>query len=151
MELTLQSEDEMKLLGSRIGAALKGGECIELIGDVGAGKTTLTKGIAIGLGISETIQSPTFTISRVYDAPGGVRLNHYDFYRLSDAGIMSEELAESLQQPDTAIVIEWGDIVESILPADHLSVTIASPTETSRVVTLTPHGAASTRLVKAVS
>ncbi len=151
MEVTVTSEYDMKRLGAKLGAALKGGECIELIGDVGAGKTTLTKGIAEGLGITETVQSPTFTISRTYDAPNGVRLNHYDFYRLSDPGIMSEELAESLGELDTSIVIEWGDIVASILPADHLTVRIVSPTESSRVISLVASGPASTELLGAVS
>lgn len=58
----------MKDYGERIGRLLKGGECIELVGDVGAGKTTLTKGIANGLGITETVQSPTFSINRTYQA-----------------------------------------------------------------------------------
>ena len=151
MEVTISSENDMKRLGSRLGALLKGGECIELIGDVGAGKTTLTKGIASGMGITETIQSPTFTISRTYDAPSGVRLNHYDFYRLSDPGIMAEELDESLGQTDMAIVIEWGDIVASILPEDHLRITITSPTELTRILTIVAQGKRSERIIRELS
>ena len=151
MEITINGEDEMKIFGARIGSALRGGECIELIGDVGAGKTTLTKGIAAGMMVEETVQSPTFTISRTYDSPKGIRLNHYDFYRLSDPGIMSDELAESLQDSDTSIVIEWGDIVESVLPDDHLTITIISPTEGSRVVKLDAHGEVSQKLVEVIA
>ena len=66
--MKIHDETEMKALGRTIGQALAGGEVIELVGDVGAGKTTLTKGLAEGLVITEPIQSPTFTISRVYDA-----------------------------------------------------------------------------------
>lgn len=140
----------MKRFGERIGGSLRGGECIELIGDIGSGKTTLTKGIAHGLGITETVQSPTFTINRVYDGPSGIRLSHYDFYRLSDAGIMAEELAESLAEPKTSIVIEWGDIVSPVLPSDCLSVVFSSPTEASRTVTLRAGGASSRALLESL-
>lgn len=151
MEISVNSENDMKDLGAKLGAALRGGECIELIGDVGAGKTTFTKGLAMGLGIIETVQSPTFTISRTYDAPKGLRLSHYDFYRLSDPGIMSDELAESLDDKDMAIVIEWGEVVGSVLPEDHLTISITSPSETERVVTLSSAGPISERLIGALS
>ncbi len=136
MKIQLASEEETKLWGQKIGTILRAGDCIELIGDVGSGKTTLTKGIALGLGIKETVQSPTFTINRTYDSSSGLRLSHYDFYRLSDPGIMSEELAESLGQSDTVVIIEWGDIVTSVLPEDHVRITFSSPTETDRDITL---------------
>lgn len=140
----------MKQLGQTIGRALKGGECIELIGDVGAGKTTLTKGIAAGLQITETVQSPTFTINRTYDSPNGVRLSHYDFYRLSDPGIMADELSEALNDPLTSIVIEWGDVVASVLPRDHLRVTIESPQETVRVLHVDAKGEKSLAIVRSL-
>lgn len=151
MKLTVTTEEEMKLLGARIGQRLSGGECVELIGDVGAGKTTFTKGIAVGLGISDTVQSPTFTINRTYDAPSGVRLSHYDFYRLSDPGIMAEELGESLEDPTVSIVIEWGDIVGMVLPDDHLRITISSPNEHTRDLTFAAAGPRSVRLIEGIS
>ncbi len=140
MNVLIKSETEMKSFGERLGARLRGGECIELVGDIGAGKTTLTKGIARALGIAEVVQSPTFTINRTYDGHRGLRLNHYDFYRLSDPGIMSEELAESLSESDSVVIIEWGDIVGTILPDDRLRITFASPSETDRTLTLEPFG-----------
>lgn len=136
MRITITSDDDMKRFGERLSSVLRGGDCIELVGDVGSGKTTLTKGIARGLGITETVQSPTFTINRTYDAPSGLRLSHYDFYRLSDPGIMSDELDESLGEEGTIIVIEWGGVVESILPEDHIRISFESPTETERVLTI---------------
>ena len=148
MKLTIDSEVAMKAFGERIGSRLRGGECIELVGDVGAGKTTLTKGIAQGLDITATIQSPTFTINRTYDSPKGLRLNHYDFYRLSDPGIMADELAEALEDPSTVIVIEWGDVVGSVLPDDHLRITLASPAESIRSITLEPAGPRAASLVE---
>ena len=75
-------------LGRRLGAALRGGETVSLIGPLGAGKTHLTKGIALGLGISDEVVSPTYLIHRIYDE-GRIRLHHFDFYRL-DTGAYSE-------------------------------------------------------------
>lgn len=147
MKLTIDSEAAMKQLGEKIGRSLQGGECIELVGDVGAGKTTLTKGIANGLAIAETVQSPTFTINRTYDSPGGLRLSHYDFYRLSDPGIMADELGESLGDPTTTIVIEWGDVVASVLPPDHIRITFDSPEESVRTLVFDGSGEKSQRLL----
>lgn len=138
----------MKSFGNRLGALLRGGEVLELIGDVGAGKTTLTKGLAAGMGIDETIQSPTFTINRVYDAPDERRLVHYDFYRLHDAGIMANELQEAVGDPSTVTVIEWAALVESVLPDDRLSIAITSPTEMTRQVVVTPGGPTSQAIVE---
>ena len=94
-EIIVQTAEELIELGVTLGSLLRGGETIELVGDIGAGKTTLTKGLARGMGIAEEVQSPTFTLSRVYDAPNGRRLAHYDFYRLNNAGIMQAELLDN--------------------------------------------------------
>jgi tRNA threonylcarbamoyladenosine biosynthesis protein TsaE len=140
MTIEVHGESEMKAYGKKLGAFLEGGEVIELIGDVGAGKTTLTKGIASGMGIDEDVQSPSFTISRVYDAPKGLRLAHYDFYRLHDAGIMTAELHETLHDDSNVTIIEWAEIVTGVLPADRLTITITSPTETGRSMTIKAGG-----------
>jgi tRNA threonylcarbamoyladenosine biosynthesis protein TsaE len=144
----VSSEDTMKKFGAQIGALLCGGEIIELVGDVGAGKTTLAKGLAVGLGIEETLQSPSFTISRIYDSPEQHRLAHYDFYRLEDAGIMADELGETLQDPQTITLIEWAGIVRGILPTDHLTMTITSPTEQSRILAIAAGGPRSQKLLE---
>lgn len=144
----VHSEEEMKIFGARLGAALRGGEIIELVGDVGAGKTTLTKGVAMGLGIDEDVQSPSFTISRVYDGRDDLRLSHYDFYRLNDAGIMADELHETIHDAKNVTIIEWAEIVGGVLPADCLVIQIVSPTETDRTITLTAGGENSQRLLK---
>lgn len=122
----------MKAFGAKLGALLVGGEIIELVGDVGAGKTTLVKGIATGLAVDEDVQSPSFTISRVYEAHNDIILSHYDFYRLADAGIMANELQETISDPKTVTILEWGGVVEGILPTDRLTIQIISPTENSR-------------------
>lgn len=152
MKIEITDETAMKAFGARLGALLRGGDVIELIGDVGAGKTTLTKGLATGLGVTEDVQSPSFTISRVYDGPADseLRLAHYDFYRLQDAGIMADELFEATRDPATITVIEWADIVTGVLPDDHLTLTLASPTETSRQIDVIAHGARSQELMEAL-
>jgi tRNA threonylcarbamoyladenosine biosynthesis protein TsaE len=126
--------------GMKLGSFLVGGEVIELIGDVGAGKTTLTKGIALGLGVSENVQSPSFTISQVYEARDNLTLSHYDFYRLNDAGIMSEDLGEKMGQPDNVTVIEWATIVSGILPTDRITISIKPLSDTSRELTINASG-----------
>lgn len=148
MIIEVHSEKEMKEFGARLGALLRGGETIELVGDVGAGKTTLTKGIAGGMKVEEDVQSPSFTISRVYQAKEGLELAHYDFYRLHDAGIMANELHETLYDPKSVTIIEWADIIKGILPEDHLSIRLASPSETTRRVEMVAGGAVSASLVE---
>ena len=126
----------MKEFGQRLGQLLRGGEVIELIGDVGAGKTTFTKGLAIGMDIAEVIQSPSFTISRTYENAESIRMVHYDFYRLTDAGIMANELSEMVNDPKTVTVIEWADIVEGVLPESHYTISFESPSEANRSITI---------------
>ena len=135
----------MKQLGEAIGWSVSGGEVLELVGDIGAGKTTLTKGIARALGINEPVQSPTFTISRVYDSPKGLRLAHYDFYRLSEAGIMGDEIREAMDD-DSAVVVEWAGAVDDDLPEDRLVVKITTISEEERLVEFHPGGKKSTEL-----
>lgn len=130
--MIIQDEKSMNAFGAALGARLHGGEVIELVGDVGAGKTTLTKGIALGMGIDDDVQSPSFTISRVYTTSTGKRLAHYDFYRLSEAGIMKDEIDEDLNDSDTSVVIEWGGSVEDVLPANRLKIMISSTSEDTR-------------------
>lgn len=95
---------------------------VELIGDVGTGKTTFTRGLAEGLGIEKPITSPSFTISKQYALPQKGRLIHYDFYRLPDPGLMVEDLADNLNNPDNIIVIEWGESVSDLLPRNRHSI-----------------------------
>lgn len=141
------SLSEMLAFGKRVGELLQGGEVLVLVGDIGAGKTTFTKGVAQGLGIHETVQSPTFTISRRYDARDGLELIHYDFYRLSEAGIMRAELSEALADARVITVIEWGQIVEDVLPRDVVTIAIHSPSEEARTLDITAGGEISQRLL----
>ena len=132
--MILKSEEEMIQFGEDIAKAISLPCCIELIGDVGAGKTTITKGIARGLGISDEITSPSFMISKQYAFDGG-KLVHYDFYRLAEPGIMSEDLAENLSDAQTVTIVEWGDSVAELLPEGHKKYLIKLLDDGTREVT----------------
>lgn len=132
-EKEINSTDEMITFGEEIGRQISEGMVLELVGDVGAGKTTFTKGLAKGLGIFETVQSPTFTISRVYEGEK-LTLSHYDFYRLNDYGIMEMELAENLNNPKNVTVVEWAGDLAEILPKKHLKLVFESLNENQRKV-----------------
>jgi tRNA threonylcarbamoyladenosine biosynthesis protein TsaE len=136
MIIEVNNEQATKDLATAIAVNLKGGEVFELVGDVGAGKTTFVKGLAKGLAIEDDIQSPSYTISRVYEARDNLQLVHYDFYRLSEPGIMANEVAEMIHDEKTITVIEWADIVEGILPENRYTIRFESPSETSRSISV---------------
>lgn len=108
---------------------------IELIGDVGAGKTTFTRGLAKGLGIEEPVTSPSFMISKKY-AGDKANLTHYDFYRLGDPGIMVDDLIDSLSEKNAVVVVEWGEEVENVLPEDRIKILIKLNDDGTREVSL---------------
>lgn len=148
MIVEIHADSEMKAFGAKLGALLKGGETIELVGDVGAGKTTLAKGIAAGLTVDEDVQSPSFTISRVYEGRDKLRLVHYDFYRLHDPGIMANELHETIHDDSAVTVVEWAGIVGGVLPVDCLNVAIKVTGEMSRQLVLKAGGPKSQELLE---
>lgn len=118
-------------LGEAIGRNLKDGEVIELISDLGGGKTTFVRGLARGFGSSDKAASPTYTISKVYKH-GKRELHHFDFYRLQEAGLISHELTEVIEDPACTVVFEWGEVVQNVLPASRLTVTISKTGEEAR-------------------
>lgn len=130
--MIIHSEQEMLDFGKDFPKA----NVIELIGDVGVGKTTFVRGLAKGLGIKEPVVSPSFTISKSYALPSGGFLIHYDFYRLNDPGIMLDDLEENLKNPKNIIVIEWGESVKDILPKNHTKIEIKYNDDNSREIIL---------------
>ena len=111
------SAQETFALGQRIGLEALPGQVYTLIGDLGVGKTVFTQGVADGLGITEPVNSPTFTILQVYEE-GRLPLYHFDVYRITDPDEMYELGYEEYFFGSGICVIEWADIVEDILPAD---------------------------------
>ena len=130
--MIIHSEQEMLDFGKSF--AKQKPQVIELIGDVGAGKTTFVRGLAEGLGAKTSVTSPSFTISKSYALPSGGRLIHYDFYRLPDPGLMVEDLRENLADPTNIIVIEWSNSVSDILPKDRVVLEIKKQDDDSREV-----------------
>jgi tRNA threonylcarbamoyladenosine biosynthesis protein TsaE len=125
--MIIRDEAELVRLGAEFAGRLRGGEVIELVGDIGAGKTTFAKGIARTLGVENEVNSPSFTIMKEYQGKIGERsvwLKHYDFYRLDDAGLMRDELVDSLGRDDVVTVVEWAKDVVGVLPDSRLRVEI---------------------------
>jgi tRNA threonylcarbamoyladenosine biosynthesis protein TsaE len=100
---------------------------------LGGGKTVFVKGLARGAGSKDQVSSPTFTISKEYKA-SRFDLHHFDFYRLSEPGIISLELKEVLESENTVVVIEWAEIIKKVLPAKTLQVNIVQLGGNSRKI-----------------
>lgn len=148
--MQIHSDAAMQQFGEKLGAQLQGGEVFELIGDVGAGKTTFTRGLAKGLGVSEQVQSPTFTISREYDGRDNLTLVHYDFYRLNEAGIMAQELAETVANRQNITVIEWSGVASDSLPRERVVLRIlpVAKDENAREVQVSGEGEFATEVTR---
>lgn len=123
-------------LGHKLSALLQGGDVIELISDLGGGKTTLTQGIVEGLGYTEAVTSPTFTLSQIYSLDSGLEVHHYDLYRLSEGGVLDFEIGEDVDSPNIITIVEWGDVVAEVLPIDRLQIILTMDSETSREITI---------------
>lgn len=130
-EYTSASAEASEQLAEMIGRRLKGGEVIELISDLGGGKTTFVRGLARGMGSADRVSSPSFTISRVY-ATDTQELHHFDFYRLKDAGLMEFEISDIIGDPGIVTVIEWGEVVRHILPEGRLTLEIENSGDSNR-------------------
>ena len=130
--MDIKSEQEMIDAGRNFAKKLTAPIVVELVGDVGVGKTTFVRGLAEELGVKESITSPSFTISKIYALPKGGNLVHYDFYRLSDPGLMMDDLAEKIETGDNIVLIEWGDSVAELLPSEHIVIKFKYDDEGSR-------------------
>lgn len=129
------SANETEQLGEQIGKLLRGGELIELAADLGGGKTTMTHGLARGIGSTDPVASPTFTISREY-AGGRLHVYHYDLYRLNELGVVGETLSEVLHEQDAVVIVEWGGVAKDILPEERIMVTIKPREDGGRDITV---------------
>ncbi|MBR0127512.1 MAG: tRNA (adenosine(37)-N6)-threonylcarbamoyltransferase complex ATPase subunit type 1 TsaE [Firmicutes bacterium] len=121
--IKIKNEHETEAFGRKLGASVKAGTVIALIGDLGTGKTTLTKYIAAGLGVTEQITSPTFTIIKEYRT-GRCPLFHFDVYRIGDIDEMYELGYEEYFFGDGVCIVEWADLIEELIPEDALTIRI---------------------------
>ena len=126
--MNIKTEEELIVFGKRLGEVLEAHTVITLNGNLGAGKTTMTKGIGQGLGVKKIINSPTFTILKVYE--GRLPLYHFDAYRLegTDDDLGFEEIFDD----EGVCVIEWAEFIEEILPAERLEISIEKKDDNSR-------------------
>jgi len=123
MKKVFKNEKETLAFAEKFAKTFRGGEVVALIGELGAGKTVFTKGLARGLGIKERVQSPTFLLMKIYNVRPSTRLGHkikhlchVDAYRLSNAaGLVDIGISDWLGRADTVTVIEWADKVQEIL------------------------------------
>lgn len=122
------SPEETEELGIHFGKEAKPGTVCTLIGDLGVGKTVFTQGIAKGLGITEPINSPTFTIVQVYEE-GRMPFYHFDVYRIGDIEEMDEIGYEDCFYGEGVCLIEWSTLIQEILPEDAIHITIEKDLE----------------------
>lgn len=123
MIIETNSWEETYALGKEMGEKCKPGDVYTLVGDLGVGKTVFTQGIGAGLGISEPINSPTFTILQVYEE-GRMPFYHFDVYRIGDVEEMDEIGFEDYIYGDGLSLIEWSNLIEEILPEKRTQITI---------------------------
>ena len=122
------SAEETYALGEKIGQEAKPGQVYTLIGDLGVGKTVFTQGVAAGLGITEPVSSPTFTIVQIYEE-GRMPFYHFDVYRIGDISEMDEIGYEDCFYGDGVSLIEWSQLIEEILPEHVTEITIEKDLE----------------------
>lgn len=128
MILSSNSENETLLIAGRLAEYVRPGSVICLDGELGAGKTVFAAGFAVGLGISEAICSPTFTILQVYEG-GRLPFYHFDVYRIENTDEMYEIGFEEYAFGEGVCLIEWGTLIRDILPEDTIYVTISKDPE----------------------
>lgn len=126
---------ETERIAEQLGRTLSGGETVLLSGEMGAGKTHFVKGLAVGLEISDVITSPTFALHNSYT--GRLTLNHFDFYRIDDSSEVEVLGLNEFFYDDRGVsVIEWGENIADLIPANSIRVTIEKISENRRRITL---------------
>ena len=146
-KIVLHGLEETEEFGKRLGSILEGGDLISLTGDLGAGKTTLTKSIGVGLEVSDYITSPTFTLINEYK--GRVWLYHFDVYRLEDEEDLLDLGYEDYFYSNGVTIVEWGNKIEDILPENRIDINLEKGKELDeRIVTITGHGDRYNKIIK---
>lgn len=135
-------------LGERLAKLIHPPMLIELVGDLGGGKTALVKSIARGMGISQTVTSPTFNIHRSYQSPQGLKLEHFDLYRLSDDEIVLNELLECLDDPRTIVCTEWANHFTKLADTDKLTIECHYVSEAEREYVFVAKGTKPSEIIK---
>ena len=146
------SPDDTRALARALAEVLEPGDVVLLCGTLGVGKTEFAKGVAEGLGVKETVVSPTFTLTREYE--GRLPLLHVDVYRLDHAHeFLDLGLEHDVDADEAVTVIEWGDVAEALVPSDHLLVRIGTDPDASpetRIIEYEPVGASWAQRVRSL-
>ena len=125
MKYIIEDLNKMEDFAAKLAKSLKSGDVISLIGDLGAGKTTLTQYVLKHLGVEENVTSPTFALVNIYRAPGdGLNIYHLDMYRIEDPEEIEQIDFESYFYPEGISFIEWAEKVEGYLPDDMIEIRI---------------------------
>lgn len=141
MILETKSVAQTQALGFRLASWLRSGDVLALAGELGAGKTAFTQGLARGMGITAAVTSPTFVLINRYVTPDGRVLQHADCYRLADAPAEMWDIGlTDLFAGDDVVVIEWADRIAGLLPDAHLQVEFTYLSETRRRLHFVAHG-----------
>lgn len=135
MQITTHSADETQALGQKLASRLAPGDVIAYFGDLGAGKTAFTRGLAQGLGITDPVTSPTYTIVNEY-LSGRIPLFHFDMYRLSSSDELFDIGWEDYLSRGGVCAVEWSENVIDALPEDTVWVRIAREGDTGRSITI---------------
>ena len=148
MKRRTDSAEETRTLARTLGAAAQAGDVFLLVGELGAGKTVFTQGLAEGLGVTETVNSPTFVLMHTYD--GRLPVYHFDLYRLDNLeATVGREWEEFLHGTGVSVV-EWANRASELLPTEHLLIEFTIESETGRIVDLTASGPRHLELLSAV-
>jgi tRNA threonylcarbamoyladenosine biosynthesis protein TsaE len=142
LEFIINNVEDTLKLGKELGSRVKAGDIICLTGDLGAGKTHFSKGIALGLGIEEHITSPTFTIVNEYES-GRLKLYHFDVYRVNDPDEISAIGFDEYIFDKGVSIIEWSNYIEELIPSEYLSINITKlpmEGENFRKIVIIPYG-----------
>ena len=136
-EFITSSEEETENIGKSLAMSLSKGDAVLLRGNLGAGKTVFSRGFARGLGMTEPVSSPTYTIVQEYELPDGGRLYHLDLYRISGVNAaLAFGVDEFLDDPQGISLIEWPDRIDGILPENAICVEIEHLSDSERRLTI---------------
>jgi tRNA threonylcarbamoyladenosine biosynthesis protein TsaE len=139
MRLTTHSAEETRAVAGALGGRAEPGDVLILCGDLGAGKTTFVQGYTAALGVEVPVTSPTFTLANRY--PGRLDVHHLDVYRLEQLREVLDLGLFDLLDERSVLLIEWGDAIESVLPADYLQIALTlGDGDDDRTLTLRPVG-----------